>query len=526
MKKIIFVLLMTAVSFAQEPEAFAMGKMPRKTAQEAEATMVQTPVPPLLLEAAKILLKEEAFPPNKEVVYLTRVDVIRTALMRNLDILIARYDSKIEALELQKSKAVFDTLLTLNTDYERDELGRSSTFQGSRETTTQFDIGLEKTLPTGTTVELDFENERVSTNSTFATLNPSYDSRATLTLTQPIFKNQFGLLDRGEIDKVKFEISQMNEEVIERILEATAQVEKDYWTLVLAQEEEIITQEALKKAEALLTVNLDKYKRGLVEEVDLHASRANVALRQSDLAVAKNKTRSAIQKLKLGLNDFSGTVLLPQDRFTPALSPVDLEKSLKHAFQNRHDYRKARLEIEKNDLEIRLTENKRWPQLDLEASLTANGIEGHLDNALDEFSRGNQRYYFLGVSFELPLENREANANYKQSKLRKRQSLLRLQKTEREIFYEVEDQVHAVNTFSEKVRYTLEAEFLQKQKLEEEEKNFRMGRSDVNTLVDFQQDLLQARMQSARAYYEYYEAKVSLSLAEASLLDIGLDTSP
>jgi len=537
MNRVVVLIFFFFVGYLSPSSVRAMGDMPPKkdhlsqkmlqvseTSQPPAASDVEEELP-LPLEAAKALLKEEAFPPSKKVVYLSETDVLNIALKRNLDILIARYDSQIEALEFQKAKSVFDTFLTTEATYEWDELGRGSTFQGSRETTSQLNVGLEKTLPTGTILELDFENERVSSNSSFVTLKPSYDSRMKATVIQPLLKNQWGLLDRGEVQKVKLDISKVNQEVIDRILESTAQIQKDYWALVLAQEEEAIKIEALEKAEALLMVNLDKYDRGLVEEGDLHASYANVALRKSDLAVAKNKTASAMKTVKLGLNDFTGTVILPKDHFVAGQFHADLEESLVRAFEHRHDYQKARLEVQKDNLEIRLKKNEKWPQLDLEASLTANGIRMHFEDAAEELARGNQRDYFMGFSFEFPIENQEANANYRQAKLKKLQSLLELQKIERSIFHEVDQQYRSVNVLSEKVRYTKEAEFFQKQKLEQEEKNFAMGRSNVNTLVTFQQDLLEAKMQSVQALYEYYEANVNLALAEATVLTPYMDIS-
>jgi len=60
---------------------------------------------------------------------------------------------------------------------------------------------------------------------------------------------------------------------------------------------------------------------------------------------------------------------------------------------------------------------------------------------------------------------------------------------------------------------------LQAQKLNEEEKRFRYGRSDTDTLIRFQGDLLKARETAAAAKYRYYASLIDLSLKEGTLLN-------
>jgi outer membrane protein TolC len=60
---------------------------------------------------------------------------------------------------------------------------------------------------------------------------------------------------------------------------------------------------------------------------------------------------------------------------------------------------------------------------------------------------------------------------------------------------------------------------IQKNKLEEEEKRFRYGRSNTDTIIRYQDDLLNAKLLAEKAAYEYQLSLIDLALAENTLLD-------
>ncbi|MFT7538970.1 MAG: outer membrane protein TolC, partial [Lysobacterales bacterium] len=59
---------------------------------------------------------------------------------------------------------------------------------------------------------------------------------------------------------------------------------------------------------------------------------------------------------------------------------------------------------------------------------------------------------------------------------------------------------------------------LQEKKVREEEKRFSKGRSNTDTLIRFQEDMIQARLSKAQADYAYHVALVNLNKEEGSLL--------
>ncbi|MFH1782494.1 MAG: hypothetical protein ABH848_02635, partial [Candidatus Omnitrophota bacterium] len=121
-------------------------------------------------------------------------DVRLIAIENNLDIKLAQLDSKIKGTELSYKEAIFDTVLSGEVGYTKDETKRSSTLLGTKSVTNNYNIGIDKKLrATGTDVAIDFTNTREWSDSPYATTNPSHESMGSISLTQPIAKNFFGL---------------------------------------------------------------------------------------------------------------------------------------------------------------------------------------------------------------------------------------------------------------------------------------------------------------------------------------------
>ena len=89
---------------------------------------------------------------------------------------------------------------------------------------------------------------------------------------------------------------------------------------------------------------------------------------------------------------------------------------------------------------------------------------------------------------------------------------------ERQIAIAITDQVRDCNVFKEIAANSQEIAVLQAQKLEGEVKRFRSGRSDADTVIRFQEDLVLARSVVAESIRRYHDALVDLRKGEGILL--------
>ncbi len=93
---------------------------------------------------------------------LTLEEATKLTLVRNLDIQIAKLEKRQEAYEDQIAKSVYDTQMTLAGTYEQNQEQKASIILGSREITGTAKAALQKKIPLGTDIGIEYQGVRNS----------------------------------------------------------------------------------------------------------------------------------------------------------------------------------------------------------------------------------------------------------------------------------------------------------------------------------------------------------------------------
>jgi len=451
---------------------------------------------------------------------LSLVEVSGLALSNNLDIQIAKLDALISRYNLDEAKSTFDTYLNMGAGYYDNQSKTPSPFLGTKSLENYYNLSLEKKLPTGTSVKIEGSNTRNWTDSSFTTINPAVEAEAKVSVTQPVGKNFFGLVDRLGIKITKLDIESSEWLSLDNIEKSLASVQKAYWELVLRQEELKIKKDILKEAEELYRIYKEKQSLGLSEDPDIFASQANVNLRKRDVLVSELRRITAKNDLLLLLNEENTDINIePQDELDTNCGRVSLYEQLRGAIDSRRDYRIAKNQVLSKNIDLRIKRNSLWPEIDLEASYARNGLSGRYKQSWQEITDHDNPEIFLGITVRLPIENRGARAEYNKAKLEKEKSLLSLKKIERTILTELNNLVTQVNILAEEVTTLREAAVLQEKKLQAEKRRFSQGRSNSDLIIRYEEDLLQARLTLAQGLFSYRVSLIDLELARNTLLD-------
>ena len=447
-------------------------------------------------------------------------EVSELALTNSLDIQMVKFDVYIKRHDLDIATSLFDTFFSIYGNYTKDTLDVPSTVLGTRNITQGYGANISKRLPTGTEIGLDVFQQRNNTNSAFSTLNPHHEANAKISLKQPIGRNFFGLKDRSDIKITKIDIENFEFTSLDDIEDQLAAIQKAYWRLVIAQYVFDIRKDMLDQAKRLNAVYERNFDIGLVEEPDLLATQANVETRQSELLINEINLVKAKNDLLLllGEEDFNVTIV-PKDKIETALTWKDLNEALAEAVDKRRDYKRAKKLIDKNRIEIVVKKNALWPQIDLEASFTRNGIQTGYNDAWREVYDDNQHEFYAGITISTSLERGAEKAELAQKKLEKQKYLLLLKKIEQTIFRQINTRVTEVNMLANEVNTAKKVVLLQEQKLLAEEKRLKYGRSSTDLVIRYQQDVLDARLKLARSLFDYRTSLIDLDLAKNSLLD-------
>jgi outer membrane protein TolC len=452
-------------------------------------------------------------------VELSLRDCVGYAAANSFEVKMAKLDFYIAETENMYAESVYDTILFGGTSYEEDKRQQLYVIYPDDSQRNVYYGGVSKKLPTGTEISAQIKDTRTWARTDFAAKNPTHNFEFTFEATQPVGNNSFGYVDRKRISITRLAVDNAGLESRDAISGFMTSVEKSYWRFVYTAEVRDAYKEMLDRAVALNDATEKNYDLGLAEKVDLYATQANVSRREAEVKVRSSAYRAATEDLKMLLNMpedkpiKAGTVLAEDE------DVMSISECLKTAFEKRRDYLVDKTDVEIRGIDLNIKRNLLWPEIDLVATMAFNGLEPGLERAFDKATGTDNRYYYAGVEFSLPLENRAARSEYTKSKREKEKALLELKRTERQIITEVGNAYDLVETYLRSLSDIRKAVELQREKLREEEKRFKYGRSNTKNLIDYQRDLLQSELELIKYLYDYRVAVAELERTMDIVLD-------
>lgn len=449
---------------------------------------------------------------------LTEAKVLALALEKNLGVQIASLDQQIGTTGIQAAKGAFDTLLELEVDHLIDKSDQATTIFGTDNRTTNFNFGVSRLLPSGTRAALEWQNKRESTNSVFATLNPYYESIMSLSVEQPLLQNFLGMQDRGTVTLAKNQADSVAALADHRTRAAILQVLVDYWNWITQAQLTSVARRSVQEAHTFERLAFEKESLGLYEATDVLAAQAGRLQMENQLADAIRATEDARGRLLRGLNLIPETTLVSSETITAKPKLPSLADELSLALAGRSDYLAVRTQVEEKRLSLQLAKNRRWPELDLVASLQLNGINAAYGSGLSEISSADHPSYFIGANFKWPIENRLARSKAKRTELEKMRVLLELKQLENQITQEVEEQWRAMETTLQQVTSNRRIEELQRKKWQQELAKYRTGRSSSDLVIRYQEDYLNAERITLDSLLRHQLATLGLKFATNTLV--------
>ena len=147
---------------------------------------------------------------------------------------------------------------------------------------------------------------------------------------------------------------------------------------------------------------------------------------------------------------------------------------------------------------------------------------GGVGTVLSQLFGRNFPNYSAGLSLNIPLRNRAAQADYAMDQLKLRTEELQLQRTLNQIRVDVKNA--AIGLQQARVRYdtAVNTRVLAEQSLDAEQKRFQFGAagSDVTTVIQAQQDLANDQSLEVQAMASYIHAKIDFDAALGQTLDV------
>ena len=157
----------------------------------------------------------------------------------------------------------------------------------------------------------------------------------------------------------------------------------------------------------------------------LESRRSDLIRARTAVTNAETRLRGLINAPELSRSDLAE--LIPTERPSIELLPVDLQSEIQTAVQNRPEIQAAIHQVSAGATRLGVAKHELLPILNLVTEGFVNGLNGNSDfggSFIDQFSEGAPSYS-IGINYELPVGNRLARARVcrRQVELRQIQSL-------------------------------------------------------------------------------------------------------
>lgn len=432
-------------------------------------------------------------------------------------------------------------------------------------TRTTANYGIAQNFNTGTQAFVGFNNSLLNQNSGRNDFNPSKSVNAQLQVTQKLMEG-FGLaVNRRNIRISKNNIKVSDLLFQQQVIVTTAAVISLYWDLVSANEDVRVKQQALALNQKLYDDNKKQVEIGTLAPIEIIRAEAEVARSQQDLTISETNLlqqetvlKNALSRTGVSTPGLAEARIIPTDKIsmpdTEAIEPI--QDLVGKAVANRPELEQSRVNLESAKLGLKGTRSALLPTIDAFVNLQQNGLSGAINSqlipsvvpgqpalprnpanidgyflggygtALGQVFRRNFPDYAIGVTMNVPLRNRAAQADVVRDQLSLRQSEVRFQQSINQVRVEVQNALISLQQARARYQTSVKNRVLQEQTLDAEQKKYALGASTIFFVIQAQRDLTAAQASEVAALSTYARARVELERATGQTLaanDIRID---
>lgn len=432
---------------------------------------------------------------------------------------------------------------------------------------------------TGTQAQVTFNNARTSTNfGTLDLFNPYEQSTMTIELTQPLLQGFGRTVNDRYIIEAKNTVKVGESQFAQQVINTVTQVATDYWELVFARENVKVEQVAVAADQQLYENNKKQLEIGTMAPLDVITAQSQLATDQQALVQAQttqllDETTLLVAITKDPLaGPLKGVEIVPTTPiFNPNVDSISLEDAVKEAWQKRPELQQAQLNLKNAGVEVKATRNLLLPQLNLFGEYQAAGLAGvftpttdtgtffpngnifapgavvdgfipvgaipigvageplttagtpirtGLAEDLSRVIRGRYPTFEGGITLNLPIRNRAAQATNATAQLNEREQEVGLLQTQNTIVLNVRQTMIVLEQDRAAITAAQEARVYAQQSYDDEVKRLQLGTSTAFTVIQKQQLLTAAEGVELRDRINLIEAELNFNQAMGRTLEV------
>jgi outer membrane protein TolC len=301
---------------------------------------------------------------------------------------------------------------------------------------------------------------------------------------------------------------------------------KTYWTWVAAENQVAVFAAALEQARLRLEGLRESFRQGDKAAIDTTEALIQVQTRLLDLNFAQLDRQQAGLSLNAFLWQTDQQPVAP-DRVpaAPALTDIagapafDVEALIQEARQRHPELRAYDAKIRSLEVERRLKNEKRKPELDLTYNLLGSGWTFFPTATASDGVGLLANDIKWGVQFSYPILNRKARGDWQLTEIKLTQTEMALRQKRQEVEIKLRQYAGELANFERQLPLLRDFTANYKLLLDAEIEKFRQGESSVFLINAREQRWLDARLKYLKLLSEFRKAEAGLRWAAGTLAD-------
>ncbi|MBZ5521066.1 MAG: TolC family protein [Acidobacteriia bacterium] len=469
-------------------------------------------------------------------------DALLLALLNNSDVNVNRAQFDISQFAVQRAHSPFDPILTAGFAPTRSVSPSTSSLNGAATLSTlnqNSTVGFSQQFQTGTTLGVGFNTTRFTTNSSFATVNPAFNSGLTFSLFQPLWRKAGLFVNRAPIVIARRSVKQSRATFESQLNQTVASVISQYWDVVQAAQSVDVLRKSQERAEASYQHDKRALELGALSPLDIYRSESKVAQRKIAVIQAEYSLKRAQeafrQAIGADLDARAGALDLELTDSAEAagrLAAIDLQDALAQAAKTRPELEVQRQQLAIDDDNVKLASNNLRPDVNLSASYATNGVggivfdstgalvsNGGFTDSLSQLGGFGFPTYGINLQVRLPIRNSAAAADLGTALVTKKRALYQMRSLQQTVNTEVKNAVHDLEQAELLMAASQSSRDLTAKSLAAEERKYQLGAQTIFFVLDAQDQLSQAEQSLLQSQIAYQKALAELDRSTGQLLE-------
>ncbi|MBN2159850.1 MAG: TolC family protein [Spirochaetes bacterium] len=445
---------------------------------------------------------------------ITIGQAIEWAVKQNFDMLSVSYDvAMVDSMYNQFQKKFAPVLAAEAGGAYKEFTPSEKSFAGRNVLKADGSLSIYKNFSSGTTLIAglsheydDFARSKTGSGMLFSgMLGPDNMHKPTvfISIQQELLKNAFGINDRQVAKILKNASTMQKEGIVFQLSLVVVGVIGDYWSTVMAKTSLENAELQVRETKKVRDITARNAAYGLADDYTLNLYNSMLAGAEAKMAMIRQKYRMSLREFLTTINvdenmEVSGTAV-----FSNKYPSINIEESLKTAYDRRADYKIAQMSLENAKMSVRINENNSLPALTAVINAASIGEQRNFAGAMGEVASVEYPAIEGKLKMTYPIGDKGLYTDERNARFKLKQAQIQLDKYRRKVKDDVMNAVESIESTYRMYQKAMEArkqsELFYKGML----RDLRLGRLNSAIVINGLNALVQSREGELQALVGY-----------------------